>query len=181
LRQAFYDQQGVAVVEFSVKRDGSLGKIAIAQTSKQERLDDTALNAVRGASPFKPLPNFASQSMSFRIHLGYNQAIPGEPSPTTFPGIYQGKGGITVPRALYAPDPEYSEDARKAKYQGPAIVGLTVGGDGLPYDVGVLQALGKGLDEKSIEAVKHWKFEPGVKDGRTVLIRLSVETEFRLY
>ena len=182
LRQASYDQQGVTIVEFRIKRDGSLAKLAIAETSKEERLDGAALNAVRSASPFKPLPkNFAPNSMGFRIHLGYNQAIPGDPCPATLPGVYEIHHGVTTPRALYTPDPEYSEDARKAKYQGTAILGLTVGGDGLPYDVCVLNALGHGLDEKSIEAVKHWKFEPGVKDGHTVPVRLSVETAFRLY
>ena len=100
---------------------------------------------------------------------------------TTFPGVYRVKEGTTAPRALYSPDPEYSEDARKTKYQGTAVLGLTVGGDGLPYDVCVLNAVGHGLDEKSIEAVKQWKFQPAVKDGHTVPVRLSVETDFRLY
>lgn len=182
LRQASYDKQGVTIVEFRIKRDGSLAGVAIAETSKDERLDGAALNAVRSVSPFKPLPkDFEPKSMGFRVHLGYNQPTPGDPCPTTLPGVYQIHHGVTTPRAVYTPDPEYSEDARKAKYQGTAILGLTVGGDGLPYDICVLNALGHGLDEKSIEAVKHWKFEPGVKDGRTVPVRLSVETEFRLY
>jgi periplasmic protein TonB len=82
---------------------------------------------------------------------------------------------------VYTPGPEYSEDARKANYQGTTTLGLTAGGDGLPYDVCVVNALGHGLDEKAIEAVKQWKFEPAVKDGRTVPVRVSVETDFRLY
>jgi hypothetical protein len=61
------------------------------------------------------------------------------------------------------------------------MLGVTVGGDGVPYDVCVVNALGHGLDEKSIEAIKHWKFEPGLKDGRTVPIRLPIETTFMLY
>ena len=91
------------------------------------------------------------------------------------------KNGTTPPRAVYSPDPEYSEDARKAKYQGTVILGLTVGVDGSPYDPCILQALGEGLDEKSLEAVKHWKFQPAMKDGHPVPVRLSVETDFRLY
>jgi TonB family protein len=182
LRQASYDQQGVTVVEFRIKRDGSLGKAAISETSNEARLDGAALNAVRSASPFKPLPkDFEPKSMGFRIHLGYNQPTPGDPCPTILPGVYEIHHGVTTPRAMYTPDPEYSEDARKAKYQGTAILGLTVGGDGLPYDICVLNALGHGLDEKAIEAIKHWKFDPGMKDGDTVAVRLSVETTFRLY
>ena len=83
LRQASYDQQGVTIVEFRIKRDGSLAKLAIAETSKEERLDGAALNAVRSASPFKPLPkNFApnttSQSLAIpaRRHcLGFTRFI----------------------------------------------------------------------------------------------------------
>lgn len=121
LRRAAYEQQGVPIVEFIVKRDGSLGKIAIAERSGEERLDSTALNAVRSAAPFKPIPaDFKSKSLGFRVHLGYNQPIPSEPCPTALPGVYRVHDGTTVPRAIYQPDPEYSEDARKAKYQGPA-------------------------------------------------------------
>jgi TonB family protein len=182
LRQVPYDQQGVAIVAFRIKKDGSLAKAAIAETSKEERIDGTALNAVRSAAPFKPLPKeFESKSIGFRIHLGYNQPIPGDPCPTTFPGVYQVHYATTNPRAVYTPGPEYSEDARKANYQGTTTLGLTAGGDGLPYDVCVVNALGHGLDEKAIEAVKQWKFEPAVKDGRTVPVRVSVETDFRLY
>lgn len=86
-----------------------------------------------------------------------------------------------MPRALYSPDPEFSEDARKTKYQGTDVLSLTVGVDGLPYDVCVVNALGHGLDEKAIEAVKRWKFQPAMKDGRPVPVRLSVEVDFRLY
>ena len=91
------------------------------------------------------------------------------------------KDGTTVPRAIYSPDPEYSEEARKAKYQGTDVLNLTAGADGLAYDICVENALGHGLDEKAIEAVKQWKFEPGVKDGRPVPVRLSVEVDFQLY
>ena len=157
-------------------------KAAIAERSGKERLDSAALNAVRSASPFNPFPkDYTPKSTAFRIHLGYNQPIPGVPCPTTLPGVNQVKDGITAPRAIYQPDPEYSEEGRKAKYQGTAILGLTIGGEGLPYDVCVLNSLGFGLDERAIEAVKHWKFEPGVKDGHPVPLRLSVEVDFHIY
>ena len=172
----------MTVVEFKIKKDGMREKAAVAEQSGDKQLDTVALNAVRGVFPFKPLPkDFSSKTLGFRIHLGYNQPIPGVPCPTTPPGVYQVKEGITTPRAIDQPDPEYSEEGRKAKYQGTAILGLTVGGDGLPYDICVLEALGHGLDEKAIEAVQHWTFKPGVKDGHGVPVRVSVETTFRIY
>jgi TonB family protein len=68
--------------------------------------------------------------------------------------------GVSAPRALYAPDPEYSEEARNAGYQGTVVLWLVVGADGLPHDIRVQRPLGKGLDEKAVEAVRKWKFEP---------------------
>lgn len=77
LRQTSYGQQGVAVVAFRVKRDGSVGKAAIAERSGEERLDSAALSAVRSASPFKPFrKDYTSKSTAFRVHLGYNQPTP---------------------------------------------------------------------------------------------------------
>ena len=73
-------------------------------------------------------------------------------------GIFRVGGGVSAPRALDTPDPEYSEEARKAKYQGTCVLWLIVGPDGKPRDVKVARALGMGLDEKAIEAVRNWKF-----------------------
>jgi TonB family protein len=96
-------------------------------------------------------------------------------------GPYRVGGGVSAPRALYAPDPEYSEEARKAKYQGTVVLYVVVGPDGRPRDVKVSRSLGLGLDEKAIEAVKSWKFDPARKDGQPVAVQISVEVNFRLY
>ena len=88
---------------------------------------------------------------------------------------------MSAPRALETPDPEYSEEARKAKYQGTCVLGLVVGPDGKPRDIRVARALGMGLDEKAIEAVRNWRFEPAMKDGRPVAVQINVEVSFRLY
>ena len=84
------------------------------------------------------------------------------------------------PRVVYQPDPEYSEEARKAKYQGTCVLWLVVGPDGKPRDIRVARSLGLGLDEKAIEAVKTWKFEPAMKDGKPVAVQINVEVSFRL-
>jgi len=96
-------------------------------------------------------------------------------------GVFRVGGGVTAPRALDTPDPEYSEEARKAKYQGTCVLWLIVGPDGKPRDVKVARALGMGLDEKAIQAVRNWKFEPAMKDGRPVAVQINVEVNFRLY
>src|SRR6266567_1945689 len=96
-------------------------------------------------------------------------------------GIFHVGGGVSPPRAIFKPDPEFSEEARKAKYQGVCTLGMIVGVDGRPSGIRVLSSLGMGLDEKAIEAVKNWKFEPAMKDGHPVRVEIAVEVDFHLY
>ncbi|HVZ15933.1 MAG TPA: energy transducer TonB [Terriglobales bacterium] len=86
-----------------------------------------------------------------------------------------------VPKALYAPDPEYSEEARRDKLEGTVILSLTVATDGTVHDVKVIKPLGKGLDEKAVAAVQHWRFEPVLKDGKPVETKIHTFVSFRLY
>jgi len=96
-------------------------------------------------------------------------------------GVFRVGGGVSAPRVIYQPDPEYSEEARKAKYQGVCVLWLVVGPDGRPRDIRVSRTLGLGLDEKAVEAVKTWRFEPAMKDGKPVAVQINVEVSFRLY
>jgi TonB family protein len=92
-----------------------------------------------------------------------------------------GGKGVTAPRVIYQTDPEFSEEARKAKYQGNCVLGLVVDANGRPTNIHVLNSLGMGLDEKAIESVKNWKFDPGKKDGHDVAVEIAVEVDFHLY
>jgi TonB family protein len=96
-------------------------------------------------------------------------------------GAFRVGGGVSAPKAIYSPDPEYSEEARKAKFQGTCVLWLVVGPDGRPRDIRVQRTLGLGLDEKAIEAVKTWRFDPALKDGKPVSVMINVEVSFRLY
>jgi periplasmic protein TonB len=88
---------------------------------------------------------------------------------------------VSAPRALFAPDPEYSEEARKAKYQGTVVLWVVIGADGRPRETRVQRSLGMGLDQKAIEAVRRWKFEPAQKDGVPVAVQVHIEVNFRLF
>ncbi|HUI55943.1 MAG TPA: energy transducer TonB [Bryobacteraceae bacterium] len=96
-------------------------------------------------------------------------------------GPYRVGGGVSAPKPLFTPDPEYSEEARKSKYQGVVVLWLVIGSDGLPQEIKVARPLGMGLDEKAIEAVRTWRFKPAEKDGRPVAVQMNVEVSFRLY
>jgi periplasmic protein TonB len=96
-------------------------------------------------------------------------------------GLYRVGGGVSAPRPIYAPDPEYSEEARKAKVQGVVVLWLVVMPDGRAHDIRVVRTVGLGLEEKAIEAVRAWRFDPARKDGQPVAVQISVEVSFRLY
>lgn len=96
-------------------------------------------------------------------------------------GVYRIGGGVSAPRLIYGPDPEFSEEARKAKYQGTVVLGLIVGTDGRTHEIRVQRSLGMGLDQRAIEAVRVWRFEPARKDGHPVAVQLIVEVNYRLY
>ena len=91
-----------------------------------------------------------------------------------------GYGGASEPKLIYAPDPEFSEEARKAKYQGSVLIHVIIDANGTPQDLKVTKALGLGLDEKAIQAVQTWRFKPGLKDGKPVNVEATVEVTFRL-
>ncbi len=98
------------------------------------------------------------------------------------PGIYPaGKGGVTVPRVIFNPEPSFSDEARKSKTQGIVLLAIVVGVDGKPYNIRVQQSLGMGLDEKAIEAVNRWRFRPATFNGQPVATQIAVEVNFRLY
>jgi periplasmic protein TonB len=96
-------------------------------------------------------------------------------------GVFHVGGGVSAPRELFAPEPEYSEEARKAKYQGVCVLYVEVGPDGHTRNIHVARSLGLGLDEKAIEAVRSWRFEPALKDGKPVTVAVNIEVTFHLY
>jgi periplasmic protein TonB len=97
-------------------------------------------------------------------------------------GVYQVGGGISAPTVLHSVEAEFSDEARRAKYQGVCMVSLIVDAQGNPQDIHVARALGMGLDEKAIEAIRQYKFKPAMKDGKTAVpVMITIEVDFRLY
>jgi protein TonB len=95
-------------------------------------------------------------------------------------GAYAIGGDVAAPILISKTEPEYSEEARKAKYSGSVLLTIIVDQNGLPRDIRVVRPLGLGLDEKAIEAVRNWRFRPGTKGGRPVAVQAQVEVTFRL-
>ena len=89
-------------------------------------------------------------------------------------------GGVTPPTLLHKTGPEYTEEARAAKFQGAVVLYIEVAPDGTATNIKVQRSLGMGLDEKAVEAVKKWQFSPGKKDGKPVTVAATIEVNFRL-
>jgi protein TonB len=95
-------------------------------------------------------------------------------------GAYRIGGEVSAPVLVSKVEPEYSEEARKAKYSGEVLLSIVVDATGIPRDIHIVRPLGLGLDEKAIEAVMKWRFRPGVKGGRPVATQAQVIVNFRL-
>jgi TonB family protein len=114
---------------------------------------------------------------------GYFAGLEGRPatvSNSREPAFRVG-GAVSAPHAISSPDPEYSEEARKAKYQGTALLWLVVDSSGKTRDLQIVRPLGLGLDEKAIEKISTWRFDPATKNGAPVAVQINVEVSFKLY
>lgn len=90
-------------------------------------------------------------------------------------------GGVSAPQVIYSVEPEFSEEARKAKVAGNVLVNLWVDTSGNPSHVRVIRGVGMGLDEKAIEAVRQYKFRPAMENGKPVLVELNIEVNFQIF
>ena len=95
--------------------------------------------------------------------------------------VYEVGNGVTVPKRVYTPDPEYSEKARRKKINGTVVVAMIVTQEGRVREVKISKSLDEGLDKQALAAVRTWKFEPATKDGKPVAVHLNVDVSFSLY
>jgi protein TonB len=90
-------------------------------------------------------------------------------------------GGVSAPVLIYSVDPEFSEEARKAKAAGNVLVTLWVDEKGNPTHVRVLRGFGMGLDEKAVAAVKQYRFKPSMENGKPVTVQMNIDVTFQIF
>ena len=95
--------------------------------------------------------------------------------------IFRVGGGVTPPGVILRLDPEFSERAPQARFQGTVTLLLIVDKQGIPTNVHIAKPLGYGLDERAVRAVRGWRFKPSEKDGYPVSVEIAVEVQFHLY
>ena len=93
--------------------------------------------------------------------------------------VYRGRG-VTPPQLIYKVEPEFSEEARKAKHQGVVLLTIDVDPSGNVRNIRIRRSLGLGLDEKAVDAVSHWRFRPGILNGKPATTEATVEVNFQL-
>src|SRR6266704_2066022 len=98
-------------------------------------------------------------------------------------GVFRaGVNGVGSPQCIYCPQPEYSDEARKAKYQGTVLLDVTVTADGRVINPVVIKGPGLGLEEKALSQVRNWKMRPAIgPSGKPVNCRVQIEVTFHLY
>lgn len=96
-------------------------------------------------------------------------------------GVYHVGGGVSEPVVIYQVEPEFSDEARKAKVAGNVLVSLIVGANGLPQNVRVIRGIGMGLDERAVEAVRQYRFKPAMMNGKAVPVMMNVDVNFQIF
>jgi len=181
--------EGLGVHDFAVTEDGVAQTIVVFEFQK---LDTVA----QGPGSYYTLGYYTSNQNRDGNYRQIKIACQGDPAAKldyragyyTMKLVFVGNGGaaqsadpgITPPVLRYKKLPEYSEEARKAKYQGTVVLNVEVDASGQATNVNVVRHLGLGLDEKAVEAVGQWRFQPGMKDGKAVTMQAQVEVNFRL-
>ena len=120
------------------------------------------------------------QRRNLFLKIGLRPEQPANTAAPLAPGVYRIGAGVSAPVPIFRADPEYSEEARKAKWQGAVLLQTVVDESGVPQNIQVVRSLGMGLDQKAIEAVQKWRFKPGTKDGAPVPVSATIEVDFRI-
>jgi TonB family protein len=150
------------------------------QTAQQDQKKVPVLAPQASRSPA------ASPSTAIAVRTGGETAINSGTSLSTEnnasadAGVFRVSQGITPPEVLYKIDPSYSDEARQAKASGTVVLYVEVDQTGHARNLRVVKGIGLGLDEKAIEAVNKWRFKPGLKNGKPVIVAAHIEVNFRL-
>jgi TonB family protein len=123
------------------------------------------------------------------IGTGFGGGVGSGGGPGVGPGFGGGTGGgafriggsVSAPTCIYCPDPEYSEEARKARHQGVVVLWAIVDESGKARSIRVQKSLGLGLDESALRAVQNWRFRAAERFGKPVPVYMTIEVNFHLY
>jgi TonB family protein len=96
-------------------------------------------------------------------------------------GIYKVGGAVSAPKLIHSVDPKYTEEAKRDKFEGVCYVDLIVDPQGMPRDIHVAKAVGKGLDENAVKAIQQYRFEPAKLEGKPVPVKITIKMSSRIW
>jgi TonB family protein len=168
--------EGVVTLRVVISKTGAVDEVQIV--SGPEELIQSATAAVFQWK-YKPfLLNGQPVDVATTINVNYSLQGSAEQN---LPSARKMPDGATAPMVIYMAQPQFTEEARKAKFMGVVLVNLTVDEKGLPQNVHVLRGVGMGLDQKAVDAVKQYRFKPAMKEGKPVEEALNVEVNFQVF
>jgi TonB family protein len=171
--------QGTVVVEVKLDANGNVGDAHAV--SGPDELRNAALQSVLQWHLMKNLAGSTRQvSISFSLPASAPSEAPAAAAAGVGTAVYSVGGGVAAPVLLYRKEPEYTEEARKARVSGTVQLYVEIDPSGTPTNIQVQRGLGLGLDEKAVEAVQQWRFKPGYKDGKPVSVVANVSVSFKL-
>ena len=94
--------------------------------------------------------------------------------------LYKIGGDVTSPTLRHKVEPEYTEKARDAKLQGSVVVAIEIDAEGNVASAHIVRGLDPGLDQKALEALRQWTFNPAMRKGKPVRVNARVEVNFKL-
>lgn len=167
-------------IELEVKQD-SLDENRLGEALRKVFLADEHELAEGVPSYWRAFLSSGKQLQGAAAVLGSGDKPEGE--------IYRIGGDVKAPACLYGCHglcasqgacPEYSEEAREAKYSGSVVLGLVLGADGriVAESIRIVKAAGMGLDEQAVKAVQQWRFKPAERLGKAVTVQFTVEISF---
>jgi len=166
--------QGAVVLKAVISKEGTVENLQVV--SGPEELASSAIDAVRQWTykPYllngEPTEVETTITVNYRFGGGLSEVVPRRIG-----------NGVSSPTVLHTEDPSYSEAARKEKISGDVLLNLVVDEQGKPTHVHVVRGLGHGLDEKAIEAVRQYKFKPGMENGQPVAVALNIQVNFQMF
>ncbi|HMD97233.1 MAG TPA: M56 family metallopeptidase [Terriglobia bacterium] len=163
--------QGNVVLSVTVDKTGKVSNLEVL--SGPEQLVKSALDAVKQweYEPPAQAPVLTTVTVNFTLSDSGAQRE----------GIYRVGGDVIAPKAIFKPEPPYTKAARKDKITGSVELSLVIDAEGNVTEARVVKALDPGLDQSALRTVRTWKFQPATRNGKPVPVRVTVETEFKLF
>ena len=175
---------GIVVVSFLINAAGDVTDVELKSPPLGYGLDESVLGTVRtwkfrpAMRDGKPVPVRVGFKMTFR-YFDRRDAPPGDLiTLEDRPAVLK---AVTPAKPIFTPDPEYTDQARRARLEGSVTVEVNIDKRGrVKSAIAMAPALGMGLDKQAVKAARKWKFEPATLDGKPVAVVGKIQVTFKL-